>query len=363
MHSPGLVAMVKASTPDARKKMLTMLDIVEKGKQNFRYSADNRPLDVAGDSILNRVKVVREANRVAGTKLEGVADSLRGQPVDASPAVDSFMQKLEGMGVEFNPEDSSLSFQGSDLEGIPGPQRVIKNVLNRMLNTKTPDAYDVHRLKKFIDEQVTYGKNARGLGGKTEGILKTLRHDMDGLLDNQFPEYNKVNTQYSETIGALDALQDVAGKKMDFFGENADKAIGTLARRLLSNAQSRIPLKDAVAQLDTVAQKFSKPGTDVVPYRAVVGRSGVTPKMLDDDIMGQVLFTDELDKMFGAASRTSLLGDAEKGVNTAISAAAGQKTIPGMIADGGKWVYDKSRGINEKNAIKAMRELLQRGDK
>lgn len=358
---PGLVAMVKASTPEARRKMLAMLDVVEQGKKNFRYSADNRPLDIAGDSVLNRVKVVREANRVAGVKLEGVADSLRGAQVDASPAVNSFLGELEGMGVKFNPQNSTVSFQGSDLEGVPGPQRVIKNVLNRMLNTRVPDAYDVHRLKKFIDEQVTYGKNARGLGGKTERILKTLRHDVDGILDAQFPEYNKVNTQYSETIGALDALQDVAGKKMDFYGENADKAIGTLTRRLLSNAQSRIPLKDAIQQLDTVAQKFAKPGTDVVPYRAVVRRSGVTPDMLDDDIMGQVLFTDELDKVFGAASRTSLLGDVEKGVNTGIDAAMGQKTAAGMVAGGAKWAYDKLRGINEQNAIKAMRELLKRG--
>lgn len=360
---PGLVAMVKASTPDARKKMLSMLDIVEKGKQNFRYSADNRPLDIAGDSVLNRVKVVREANRVAGVKLEGVANNLKGQQVDVAPAVNSFLSDLEGMGVKFNPQDRTLSFMGSDLEGVPGPQRVIKNVVNRMLNTQVPDAYDAHRLKKFIDEQVTYGKNARGLGGKVEGILKSLRRNVDGVLDTTFPEYNNVNTQYSETIGALDSLQDVAGKKMDFYGDNADKAIGTLTRRLLSNAQSRIPLKDAIEQLDTVARKFSKPGTDVVPYRAVVKRSGVTPEMLDDDIMGQVLFTDELDRAFGPASRTSLLGDVSKGVDTAISAAAGQKTIPGMIADTGKWAYDKSRGINEANALKAMRELLQRGGK
>jgi hypothetical protein len=290
-------------------------------------------------------------------KLEGVANALKGQQVDVSPAVNSFLDELDGMGVKFNPKDSTLSFQGSDLEGVPGPQRVIKNVLNRMLNTQVPDAYDAHRLKKFIDEQVTYGKNARGLGGKTERILKTLRHNVDGVLDEQFPDYNAVNTKYAKTIRAFDALQDVAGTKMDFFGENADKAIGTLTRRLLSNAQSRVPLKDAINQLDIVAREFLvSDGTDLVPYKPIVKRSGVTPDMLDDDVIGQVLFADELDKMFGAASRTSLLGDVEKGVGTAMG---GKMAIAGAAVKG---VASKLTGVNEKAAIKAMRELLRRGE-
>ena len=112
---PGLVAMVKSANADTRKKMSAMLDIVEKGKANFRYSGDHRPLNVVGDSVLNRIKVVREANRVAGSRLDGVAKSLKGQGVDPSPAVNSFLEKLDDMGVAFNPADRSLSFQGSDL--------------------------------------------------------------------------------------------------------------------------------------------------------------------------------------------------------------------------------------------------------
>jgi hypothetical protein len=359
---PGLVAMIKASTPDTRRKMAAMLDIVEQGKKNFRYSADNRPLNVVGDSVLNRIKVVREANRVAAVRLDDVANGLRGAQVDASPAVNAFLEKLDGMGVKFNPKDSTVAFQGSDLEGVPGPQRVIRNVLSRMLNTKVPDAYDVHRLKKFIDEQVTYGKNARGLGGKTEGILKTLRHDLDGILDSNFDAYNKVNTQYAETRGALDEIQSIAGKKFDASDDSAALTMGSLSRRFLSNAQSNGYLRDAVSNLDTIARKYIKPGTDLVPYRPIQARSGVTPQMLEnDDLIGLALYADEMDKMFGAASRTSLLGDVQKGVNTGIDAAMGQKTAAGMTADAAKWAYDKARGINEQNAIKAMRELLNRG--
>lgn len=353
----GFVAMVKASPPKAREKMTAMLDIVDKGKENFRHSAQNRPLDIAGDSVLSRVKVVREANRAAGNRLDHVANSLKGQGVNVSPAVDNFLGDLENMGVKFSPKEGKVTFQGSDLEGVTGPQRVIKNVLNRMLNTRTPDAYDVHRMKRFIDEQVTYGKNARGLGGKTETILKSLRHNLDGLLDKQFPAYNQVNTEYAETRGALDSLQDVAGKKMDFYGPNADKAIGTLTRRLLSNAQSRIPLQDAINELDTVAKKFvdpDSPSNAIVPHGHITKRSGIKAADLEDDVLGQVLFVDELEKLTGASARTSLQGDTEKVVRRAANADG-----RGIMVDAAVSGINKIRGINEENALKSLRELLK----
>lgn len=361
---PGFVAYVKSAGPDTKGKMAAMLDIVEKRKSNWREGLDARPLNVLGDSVLNRVKVVREANRVAAVRLDGVADSLRGVQVDASPAVNSFLEKLGGMGVKFNPQDNTLSFQGSDLEGVKGPQRVLKDVLNRMLNTKTPDGYDVHRLKRFLDEQVSYGKNARGLGGKTEGILKTLRHDLDGILDTQFPEYNKVNTQYAETRGALDEIQDIAGKKFDSTDESASITMGSLTRRFLSNAQSNGYLRDAVSNLDSIARKYITPGKDLVPYAPIQRRSGVTPAMIEnDDLIGLAGFADEMDRMFGPASGTSLFGDVDKAVQRGADTMTGNMTAAGMLRDSAAWAGKKAMGRNEQRAMKAMRELLNRGTK
>lgn len=353
----GFVAMIKASPAKAREKMTAMIDVVEKGKQNFRYSAENRPLDIAGGSILNRVKVVSTANRAAGNRLDHVAQSLKGQGVDVSPAINQFLGDLDSMDIKFNPKTGEVAFKGSDLEGVPGPQRIIRNIVNRLYDTKAPDAYDLHRMKRVIDEQVTYGKSARGLGGKTERILKSLRHNLDGLLDEQFPEYNRVNTEYAQTRGALDSLQDVAGKKMDFHGENADKAIGTLTRRLLSNAQSRIPLKDAITELDAVARKFvdpDQPGTAIVPHGYITRKSGIKADDLDDDVLGQVLFVDELEKLVGASSRTSLQGDTEKVVRRAANA-DGRSMVVDAVVEGA----NRLRGVNEGNALKALRALLK----
>ena len=351
----GFVAMVKSSSPETRQKMSAMLDVVEQGKKDFRYAAENRPLDIAGESVLKRIRIVREANRMARNRLDHVAKDLKGQRVDVQPAVESFLSELDDMGVKFSPKDGGLSFQGSDIEGVEGPQKVIRSVLNRMLNTRAPDAYDVHRLKRYIDEMVTYGKSApgsEGLKGRSLAMVKALRHDLDGILDQRFPEYNRVNTEYAETIGALNAVQDVAGKKMDLLGENADKALGTLTRRLLSNAQSRIPLMDAANQLDEVAGRYVGQNRNaIVPYGQIVKRTGV--ESLDDDLLTQVMFTDQMDKMFGAASKTSLLGDAEKAFR------AGTGGGKSMVVEGAVAAGKKMAGINEDNAIKAMRELLK----
>ena len=357
-----LVAMIKSSPASARQKMLNMLDIVEKGKKNLRYNDSNRALDVAGDSVLNRVKVVWQANRLAARRLDDVANGLRGNSVDTRPAVDSFLQELDSMGIAFDPKRGALSFDGSDIEGLKGPQKVIGNIVNRMRNTRNPDAYDVHRLKKFIDHQVSYGKSKKGLDGKVEGILKDLRHNLDGTLDDAFPEYNRVNTQYAETRGAIDALQDVAGKKMDLMGGNASSALGTLSRRMLSNAQSRVPLIDAVSQLDEVAQKYAKPGKELVTYSPGSAPRLSVPKGLDfnDDIQGQVIFANKLDELFGTSAKTSLQGDAAKVAERAAEDVVSGQTMVGLAREGVRAGIHKVRGINEDNALKAMRELLER---
>jgi len=366
---PGFVAMVKSANPDTRNKMSAMLDIVEKSKQNFRYSGDNRPLNVIGDSVLNRIKVVREANRVAAVRLDDVANALKGEQVDVSPAVDSFLRTLDEMGMQYDPATQKLNLvQGSATQDMPKVQKEAARILKRLQTTRQDgvmDGYDVHIMKKWIDNNVDYAKNTKGKSGMIGSLdraIKGLRHDLDAALDTKFPEYNKINTQYAETRGALDSVQDIAGRKFDPTDDSAAMTMGSLSRRFLSNAQSNGYLRDAVSELDTVARKYIKPGQDLVPYQPIQRRSGVTPAMLEaDDLIGLALYADELDKTFGAASRTSLMGDTEKVANAAIDAGLGQMTAAGMAASGMKSGYQKLRGINEQNAIKAMRELLKGG--
>lgn len=316
------------------------MNLVQQGKNNPRFSVVNRASDVVGDSVLERFNVVRNANRRAGNQLDFVAKKLQGQPVDVSGAVDDFVRALQDdLGVTL--KNGKPDFAGSTIEGLSGPQQFLSRLLGRMRNTRAPDAHDVHRMKKFIDEQVTFGKSAEGLGGKTEGVAKRLRRSLDELLDTNFPEYDAVNTQYADTVQALDAFQKAAGSTIDLASENADKAVGTLARRLMSNAQSRVRLIDAIEGLQSTAKKYG-------------GR-------FDDDVLTQALFVDELEQVFGPSARTSLQGEVGKAIESGAEAAQPGGLTRLMIDKVGQGA-ERLRGINEENAFRAIRKVLSSSD-
>lgn len=342
----GVIATVKAAKPADKKILSKMTDVMERGKKNARFAATNRPSDVLGESLMKRVDIVRRANKDAGKQLDSVANNLKGKPVDITPAGNSFLSDLGDIGVNIN-DDLTVNFKGSDIEGLAGPESAVRRVVNRMTKG-TPDAHDAHRLKRFIDEQVSFGKNAEGLSGRTEGILKNLRRNLDGVLDKKFPEYDRINSAYSETVGALDALQNVAGKKMNLSGPSAEKATGTLMRRVLSNAQSRVTLLDSVDEIEKVAKKFENFKGKLDP-RAIEGPKA--PSKLDDDLLTQVLFVDELDSQFGAVARTSLKGQVEQAVT---------RGPAGIVLDAVGKGAEKLRGINDDEAFKAIKGLLNK---
>lgn len=335
----GTVATIKGSTATDKIKANEMLDILEKGRTNPTYKALNRPSDVIGNSALERFKVVQTANQKAAKNLDIVANSLRGQRVDPTPAVQSFIDDLQEMGIKVS--KGKAVFKGSDIEGIAPAENLINKIVKRMTEV-SDDANELHKLKKFIYEQMNYGKAGEGLAGNTERIVKGLASNIDDLLDTNFAKYNAVNTQYSTTRKAIDQFVTSAGAKFNPNSPNANARIGTLARRLLSNAQSRTDVLNALNNLQEVAEKYG-------------GK-------FSDDIVTQTVFVNDLERLFGTQAPTSLAGEVSKGIQKATSFAGKLKSTTGIfdlaLQKSGE-VIDKARGINEENLIKAIRQLLQ----
>ena len=325
----GVIAAVKGATDADRLKLLEMVNIMERGTKNARFAALNRPSDIAGNALLERFNVVLNANKIAGKELDGIAQSLKGRQIDPGPAIDQFLDDLDSMGITLK-RDNTVNFRGSDIEGLTAPEAAIKRVVRRLSSPQTLDAFELHRMKRFIDEIVTFGKQGEGLAGKTESILKNLRRNLDGILDEGFPEYNRVNTTFSETIGAIDAFQDVAGRKMNLTGPNASRATGTLMRRLLSNAQSRVTLLDAVDEIEKIAARHGG--------------------AFDDDLLTQILFVDELDSVFGPVARTSFSGQIAQNI---------PRSKADLLDRAVQATVDTVRGVNQDAAFAAIKELLQ----
>lgn len=349
----GVIASIKVASKADKTDMVKMLNVFEKGKSNQLFAAKNRPSDVIGGRVLNIFNEVKAANRKAGTDIDRASKSLKGMQVDSAPIGRKFIADLANMGIGVG-DDMKLIFKGSDVEDLANVERTLSTVFRRMTGDKAPDAYELHRMKRFIDEQVAYGKAGEGLTGKSESLLKSLRRDIDGTLDSKFESYDKANTMYSDTIQALDDIQTVAGKRMDLSGENADKALGTLMRRVLSNAQSRVNIVDALSSLDDVAKKYPS-------QLAIEGAKKAGPK---SDLTQLILFADELDARFKPVARGSFAGKIDQVVNRGARTVTGSPetavtdVAAGLAARG----FNKIKGINDDNALKAMRELLNRSE-
>ena len=131
-----------------------------------------------------------------------------------------------------------------------------------------------------------FEKAEGGLSSRDERVAKSLRKDVNDNISAISDSYKEANKRFSETIGALDDLQDVAGRKLDFSGPNADKAAGVLLRSQTNNTKGRANLLTSIKNLEDNAQKY--------------GGS------FDYDILNLSIFSDELDAVFSSDSSTSL---------------------------------------------------------
>jgi len=87
----------------------------------------------------------------------------------------------------------------------------------------------------------------------------------------------------------------------------------------------------------------------------VAGKYGMK---LNDDIMNQLIFVNELDRMFGAAAQTSLKGQVAEAMQTGVDIARGN--VASRAFDLLAEKAENLRGVNKENAVKSMEELLKR---
>jgi hypothetical protein len=74
--------------------------------------------------------------------------------------------------------------------------------------------------------------------------------------------------------------------------------------------------------------------------------------------VNQLIFVNELDRMFGAAAQTSLKGQQSEALATGVDIARGRLADRALDLLAEK--AENLRGVNKENAIKAMEEILKR---
>lgn len=329
-----LIAAASEADKEVFKKILSR---VKGGMASSRVKNREHPQGVVGDSLLKRLEYVSAKNKEAGQRIKQVAQSeLKGKPVSLNGPLENFKAKLDDMGVKFN--DGKVDFEGSALMDLPKFQTPIRNILKRIDPERNPnvDAYAAHNLKKWFDSNINYGKSPTGAGmtPEVESAIRGFRADINETLGNLSPKYKAVNTQYADTIGAINDLKSLAGKRRDLAGDHADETLGMLSKRVTSNAMSRGDVSSAIEALEDVSAKYGK--------------------VFKDDIATQVQLVNAIEKKLGAFSDTSLMGQVQAPMERL--ATGGSVVSTGL--DALKAVKNKLSPKDEESYIKALEALI-----
>ena len=343
-----IISLVKAGSRKDRAALKQMTEIKQKAMTDELFASKNNPNQVMGKSLATRIKYFNNLKETAGKEVKTAANTLQGKQVDFAPAVDDFLDGLDSAGIKFkeNPDgaglnlDDLLDFDGSDFEDLEGPMNIISRMVKRMYNKgKDPDAHDVHRLKRYIDENVNYGKNTEGSAKSyAEKLIKQLRHNIDGALDNKFPAYDKANTKFAEAAEALKLTKGALGGEVDLDSKNIERLLGQKGRGLLSNAVYGKKLENAILTLDDVADNYGK--------------------QFGDDLHLQARYASSLEEMFGTTQKTSLQGVGENVAGMGAQAATGDVVGAGRAAV--KAVKDGRASNDSAAMLSALKKLTAR---
>lgn len=336
----SVTTMLTNSTKNTKRSMSKQVALIERVKGNAREKALEGAADIAGDALVKNIDFVEGNRKQAGVQLGRVANSLKGKEVNAADPVNSFFKDMERLGVEFD-ENGKPNFEAAVFEGTAPAENLVNKISLRIKRNKgfsDTDGFKAHEFKKFIDENVSFEKSEGGLSGRVDRAVKSLRNGINESVNDISPDYRQANKQFSDSIKVLDELQDVAGRKLDFKGVNADKAAGVLLRSQLNNTGKRANLLTAIGKLEKTAKKYGG--------------------NFDDDVLTLSIFADELESIFGSRTRTAIRNEAKKGgVDAAIDISG--MTAFGAAALGAKKVNKVVQGINEKNQFKAIKRLLK----
>lgn len=336
--SKDAAAIIKAASDADKKAMLDMLGIRQRIDKNPEAKIFRRPNAVVGDSLAARVDHVYKINQDAAKDIGRIAGDFKGQTIDGAAVYDSFLANLTDNGVKISRKDDGaikLDFRGSTLEDL-GADRLFTKVANRL--DGSTDAFELHQLKQWIDSQVSYAQaplKGKGLGSKAEALVKGVRRDISERLKGLSDEYKKANETYAQTLEPLENLQRITGRT-DILGESSSRALGQTLRGLLSNNKTQPELLDSILEIDRIASQ--------------------TGGAFKDNIPALILFSDELDRVFGTPATTSFEGGIEKAVSRA--------TTPG-VTDVATWPlregWEKARSafFNREQQYRALEDLIK----
>jgi len=337
-----------------KKPMQEMFDLAENGAGDLRAQyAGKRPADVVGDSVLQPLRELQKVNSAAGEAVDSTARALAGTPVDASQVAKTAYTEFEKAGVRvMSPEEhlnataqalldgkkapSRFNYEKSAFKKTPAIQKQLDNALSDLPEGEM-DAYDLHRFKKSIDQIVEFSKTSdKPMTRDAEAILKNIRHSADEVLDSNFANYNKANTDFRATRDVIDNAHEVMGAKTDFLDSKANMRVGQATRQLFNNATKRQDMFNFLQNLQETATKY-----------------GISTEKNPVD---QALFAQVLESVYGTPAITGLQGEVGKAFRTGVRLLTDTK---GTLVDKGIEAIEKLQGVSPEEKKRVLQMFLK----
>lgn len=257
------VSVIENMAPASKRQVNKMLDIVDAARKN--PTLISRPSDVLGESVANRAQAVAKINKRAGKDISNASKALDGESVDITKASDQFFDDIAEMGVKTLDDNGRLKLDFSESTFVGGGKGEIEKIAN-FVKSGSMDGKKAHELKQFIRDRVGFGQGTESaVSARSQGPLKKLSSGIDEVLDSTSSAYKKANDNFAKTVDLRDQFQKMAGKDVDLMGDMSAAALGGKARRLVSNAESRINIQQQLDDADRVLGEFGVKFHDDIP--------------------------------------------------------------------------------------------------
>lgn len=360
---PGDVASAKNANKLTRDKMVEMLNIKRRIQSDSSVALDIRPSKIAGDALMDRFEFIRdkasalrdELNAIAKGEIvpgtlpgQGVRQGLKGLEIDTSSIESSVLDGLRKINIDI-PEDvladttrlaqhfnSGKAFVGSDISKDRTSQRVIRDTIDLLSEPGEADALRAHRIKRQIDTMIDFRKKEpKGLTESGEKFAESIRRALNQSIREVNPQYAKVNDDLSRALKSMNAFKDSMPRKVSFFDDNLEEAVGQDLRKILSNYSNRQGIINSIKSLDDTSKFF---GGD-----------------FETDVNKLVLFNNTLDDRFGATARSSFKGDIESAIRSLRPTEIIKEKASQAVID----AINGLRQANDEKAFNSMQELLR----
>jgi len=310
---------------------------------------ENRPVNRIGDSLANRIEKLDAVKKRASKQIGEVINGDFGSTgIGTQKPLSSFIDELIEAGIPVNDNKGKLSVDLS--ESIINLNEVMTepklNIILNKLNKGAITAKETHRLKRQLNDAVSYDSQAVGttkVSKEIESAVKNLSNALNENMREASPVYKKANERYSNVIDTLKKADKMLGNQIMIGDKLASSKLASLSKRIGTNLASKEQVYDLIESLDSTIKK-------VIPKK-------YRPK---DDIKRQVAFLSDLEKIFNVENAQAPFGLQSRMTQAGLEAATGSPT--GIIAETGKFVLDRFREMGKKDfdqKMKATRLLLR----